>query len=80
AMVRPLAVEAGTAERDRVRLEKELADTEAQLAATLARLADERFTAKAPPAVVEGARERRVELSDRAEKLRARLTGRAGPA
>ena len=47
AVVRPLAVQAETAARDRVRLEKELADTEAQLAATRARLADERFTSKA---------------------------------
>ncbi|MFH0750457.1 MAG: valine--tRNA ligase [Chloroflexota bacterium] len=78
AMVRPPAVEAGTAERDRVRLERELADTEAQLASMSARLADERFTSKAPPAVVEGARAREAELSDRAAKLRARLAGRAG--
>ena len=37
--------------------------TEAQLAATRARLADERFTGKAPPAVVEGARTREAELA-----------------
>ncbi len=68
-------MEAGTAARDRVRLEKKLADAEAQLVATRARLADERFTAKAPPAVVDGARAREAELVDRAEKLRARLKG-----
>ena len=73
AVVRPLAVEAGTAARDRVRLAKELADTEAQLASADARLADDRFVAKAPPAVVEGARIRAAELADRAAKLRARL-------
>ena len=80
AVVRPLAVQAETAARDRVRLEKELADTEAQLAATRARLADERFTGKAPPAVVEGARTREAELADRAVRLAARLAGRDGAA
>ena len=75
AVVRPLAVEAGTADRDRARLDKELADTEAQLASARARLADERFTAKAPAAVVEGARAREAELAERAAKLRARLGG-----
>jgi valyl-tRNA synthetase len=80
AVVRPLAVQAETAARDRVRLEKELADTEAQLAATRARLADERFTGKAPPAVVEGARTREAELADRAARLEARLAGRDGAA
>jgi len=80
AVVRPLAVEAGTAHRDRARLEKELADTEAQLASARARLADERFTSKAPPAVVDGARAREAELADRAARLRARLADREGAA
>jgi valyl-tRNA synthetase len=75
AVVRPLVVGAGTADRDRARLEKELADTEAQLASARARLADERFTSKAPAAVVEGARTREAELAERAAKLRARLGG-----
>ena len=78
AVVRPLAVEAGTAARDRARLEKELAATEPQLAATRARLADEHFTSKAPAAVVDGARAREVELADRAARLHARLAGREG--
>jgi len=76
AVVRPAAVEAGTAARDRLRLEKELAGAEAQLAATRARLADARFTARAPAAVVEGARAREAELAERAAKLRARLARR----
>jgi valyl-tRNA synthetase len=80
AVVRPLAVEPETAARDRVRLEKELADAEAQLTATRARLADDRFTAKAPPAVVEGARARESELADRTARLRARLADDAGAA
>jgi valyl-tRNA synthetase len=75
AVIRPAAADAGAAGRDRARLEKELADTEAQLGATRARLADERFTAKAPPPVVEGARAREAELAERAAKLRARLAG-----
>ena len=80
AVVRPAAVEAGTAARDRLRLEKELAGAEAQLAATRARLADARFTARAPAAVVEGARARESELAERAAKLRARLARRGGAA
>jgi valyl-tRNA synthetase len=80
AVVRPPAVKAETAARDRVRLEKELADTEAQLAATRARLADERFTGKAPAAVVEAARTREAELADRAVRLAARLAGHDGAA
>ena len=80
AVIRPLAAEPGTADRDRARLEKELADTEAQLATARARLADERFTSKAPAAVVDGARAREVELADRAARLRARLAGREGDA
>ncbi|HSW42574.1 MAG TPA: valine--tRNA ligase [Patescibacteria group bacterium] len=75
AVIRPLAVEAGTSARDRARLAKELADTEAQLAATRARLAEEEFIAKAPPAIVEGARTREAELADRVAKLTARLAG-----
>jgi valyl-tRNA synthetase len=75
AVIRPAAADAGAAGRDRARLEKELADTEAQLGATRARLADERFTSKAPPPVVEGARAREAELAERAAKLRARLAG-----
>ena len=67
------AADAGTAARDRIRLEKELADTEALLASARARLADERFTSKAPPAIVAGARAREAELTERTQKLRALL-------
>ena len=38
-----------------------------------ARLANEAFTAKAPPAIVEGARAREAELADQVERLRERL-------
>ena len=64
----PVAVEA-----DRARLEKELADAERLLAAARARLANEAFTSKAPPAIVEGARASAAELADQADRLRERL-------
>jgi valyl-tRNA synthetase len=38
-----------------------------------ARLANDAFTAKAPPAVVEGARVREAELADQVSRLQARL-------
>jgi valyl-tRNA synthetase len=69
------APDAGAAERDHARLHRELLETEGLLASARARLADERFTSKAPPAVVDGARLRAAELAERAEKLRARLEG-----
>jgi valyl-tRNA synthetase len=58
---------------DRARLERELAEAEGHLAAARKRLANEAFTSKAPPAVVEGARAREAELADQVERLRARL-------
>ncbi|MBP1704814.1 MAG: valyl-tRNA synthetase, partial [Chloroflexi bacterium] len=73
AVVRPAGGTAGHLERDRARLEKELAEAEGLLAATRARLADERFTAKAPARVVEGSRARAAELAERVERLRDRL-------
>jgi valyl-tRNA synthetase len=64
---------AADAGADRARLEKELADAEGYLAAVRARLANDAFVAKAPPAVVEGARASEAELADQVERLRARL-------
>jgi valyl-tRNA synthetase len=58
---------------ERARLERELAEAEGWLAAARARLANEAFMAKAPPAVVEGARDREAELAEQVERLRARL-------
>jgi valyl-tRNA synthetase len=58
---------------DRARLEKELGVAEDFLEAARARLANEGFTAKAPPAVVEGARAREAELADKVARLRDRL-------
>ena len=60
-------------EADRARLEKELADAEGFLNAARARLANEAFTSKAPPQVVEGARASEAELADQVERLRERL-------
>jgi valyl-tRNA synthetase len=67
------SAEGGAGERERERLEKELADIERQLAAARARLVDEAFTTKAPAAIVAGARQREAELTERADRLRARL-------
>jgi valyl-tRNA synthetase len=64
---------AASAEADRARLEKELADAEGFLDAARARLANEAFTSKAPPQVVDGARAREAELADQVERLRERL-------
>ena len=61
------------ADADRARLEKELADTERLLEAARARLANEAFTSKAPPAIVAGARASEAELADQAARLRDRL-------
>jgi valyl-tRNA synthetase len=63
----------GAVEADQARLEKELADAERLLEAARARLANEAFTAKAPPAIVDGARAREVELTDQVGRLRERL-------
>jgi valyl-tRNA synthetase len=63
----------GSGAADRARLEKELADAERFLDAARARLADEAFTSKAPPKIVDGARAREAELADTVTRLRARL-------
>jgi valyl-tRNA synthetase len=63
----------GAAEADRARLEKELVDAERLLDAARDRLANEAFTAKAPAAIVEGARAREAELADQVDRLRDRL-------
>ena len=63
----------GAAEADRTRLDRELADAERLLEAARSRLANEAFTAKAPPAIVDGARAREAELADQVGRLRERL-------
>jgi valyl-tRNA synthetase len=70
-----LSVSAQDRERDRARLEKELAETEKLLAATRAKLANEAFVSKAPADVVDTARAREAELQALAERLRQNLGG-----
>ncbi|HUG29691.1 MAG TPA: class I tRNA ligase family protein, partial [Candidatus Limnocylindria bacterium] len=69
------AVSGDGAAGDRARLEAELAEAEGYLAAARARLANEAFTAKAPPSIVEGARTRALELAETVERLRGRFGG-----
>jgi len=75
AVVRPAgsAADADAAARDRSRLERELEEAERLLAAARGRLADERFTARAPAHIVAGARAREAELADLVERLSDRL-------
>jgi valyl-tRNA synthetase len=61
------------AEADRARLEKELADAERLLRSARARLADSAFLARAPAAIVDGARASEAELADQVDRLSARL-------
>jgi valyl-tRNA synthetase len=72
-VIRPAAPDGKAAVRNRARVERELAGTETQLEGARARLADERFIAQAPPAVVDRARARAAELEERVAKLRASL-------
>jgi valyl-tRNA synthetase len=62
-------------ERDRVRLTRDLDQARALLEQTNARLADERFTSRAPAAVVDATRARADELRDQVHRLTARLNG-----
>jgi valyl-tRNA synthetase len=62
-----------TADLERARLQKELAQAEAALANARALLADPAFIERAPAKVVEGARTRAGELADRVARLSASL-------
>jgi valyl-tRNA synthetase len=73
AVVEPAATSAETAALDRERLEKELHETEARLAAATTRLADPRFVERAPAAIVAGARASRAELAAQVDRLRQSL-------
>jgi valyl-tRNA synthetase len=73
AAVRPAVRNEAREDRDRARLERELAEATDLLAAARARLANEAFTSKAPAAVVEGARTRAAELEELVDRLRRRL-------
>ena len=73
AVVRPEAKDEAQEERDRARLERELAEARGLLESARARLANEAFTSKAPPAVVEGARSRAAEIEELVARLAQRL-------
>jgi valyl-tRNA synthetase len=60
--------------RERARLQGELDQLQRQLDALRARLANEKFTSKAPPAVVEADRVREREWAARAAQLAAKIT------
>ena len=75
ATIRPARLDDDANELERARLERELAEAETWLAAARERLANDAFMAKAPPAVVEGARARESELVDQVDRLRDRLGG-----
>ena len=60
-------------DRDRARVQRELDDTRARLAAAEARLADGAFVSRAPASVVEGARARAAELREQVDRLEGRL-------
>ncbi len=73
AVVRPVARDEAQSERDHARLERELAEAQALLASARARLANDAFTSKAPPTVVEVARARAAELEELVGRLTQRL-------
>jgi valyl-tRNA synthetase len=58
---------------DRARVEKELAQAEAALAATRGRLGDATFVERAPASIVDATRSREAELAERVDRLRASL-------
>ncbi len=70
AVVRSGTADPATADRERARLDKELAEAEASLAAARRRLSDPAFLERAPAAVVEGARGRVRELEERIARQR----------
>jgi valyl-tRNA synthetase len=73
AAVRPTTAHDDAAAFERDRLERDLADAEGWLIAARERLANEAFMARAPAAVVEGARAREAELAEQVARLRARI-------
>jgi valyl-tRNA synthetase len=73
AAVRVGAPDAASADLERDRLERELAEAEGWLAAAQERLSNASFVTRAPAAVVEGARAREAELADQVARLRDRL-------
>jgi valyl-tRNA synthetase len=58
---------------ERARLEREVEKCKAEIKKVDAKLANERFVAKAPPEVVEENRERRADFEETLKKLQAAL-------
>ncbi|MHC4092072.1 MAG: hypothetical protein ACYSVY_17685, partial [Planctomycetota bacterium] len=56
-----------------VRLRKDIAETDQQIAASRARLSNEKFTANAPPEIVQAARDRLTDLEAKLTSLQANL-------
>ena len=79
AAVRPRVTHDASAELERDRLERDLAEAEGWLIAARERLANESFIARAPAAVVDGARAREAELAEQVARLRARIGEVSGP-
>jgi valyl-tRNA synthetase len=73
ALIRPASPDVAGASLERQRLERELSEAEGWLAAARQRLANDSFTARAPAAVVDGARAREAELADQVIRLRDAL-------
>ena len=67
------ATDPAAREAERARLRRELVEARGWLDAAQARLANESFIAKAPEAVIEGARARAAELEDQVARLEDRL-------
>ncbi len=68
-----LSADEDSADRERLRLEKELAEAETFLVTAQARLGNDAFVQRAPAAVVAGARSRAAELEETIARLRDRL-------
>ncbi len=73
ASIRPRAGDENADALERDRLERDLLEAEGWLAAARERLVNESFIARAPAAVVDGARAREAELADQVARLRDRL-------
>jgi valyl-tRNA synthetase len=73
AAIRPSASDTNADALERDRLARDLVEAEGWLAAARERLANDSFVARAPAAVVEGARAREAELADQVARLRDRL-------
>jgi|CXWL01.1.fsa_nt_gi valyl-tRNA synthetase len=68
-----VAEEAGLGDEERRRLEGELTKLETELERLRGRLANEQFTSKAPPSVVDAERRREREMEERRARMRAGL-------